>query len=54
LSPMAKAAREAMGRKKLKALADRGYYSATEIKACDDAGIAALVNRAGFGGGSNS
>ncbi len=43
LSPMAKAAREAMGKKKLKALADRGYYSATEIKACDDAGIAALV-----------
>ncbi len=43
LSPMAKAAREAMGKKKLKALADRGYFNATEIKACDDAGIAALV-----------
>jgi len=43
LSPMAKAARDAMGKKKLKALADRGYFNATEIKACDDAGIAALV-----------
>ncbi len=43
LSPMAKAARDAMGKKKLKALADRGYFSAPEIKACDDMGIAALV-----------
>jgi hypothetical protein len=42
LSPMAKAARDAMG-KKIKALADRGYFSAPEIKACDDAGITALV-----------
>ncbi|WP_232624503.1 transposase [Paraburkholderia ginsengisoli] len=40
---MAKAARDAMGKKKIKALADRGYFSAPEIKACDDAGIAALV-----------
>lgn len=43
LSPMAKAARDAMGKKKIKALADRRYFSAPEIKACDDAGIAALV-----------
>jgi transposase len=43
LSPMAKAARDAMGKKKIKALADRGYFSAPEIKACDDAGIAAMV-----------
>ncbi|MGF6446104.1 IS1182 family transposase [Paraburkholderia youngii] len=43
LSPMAKAARDAMGKKKIKALADRGYFSAPEIKACADAGIAALV-----------
>ena len=43
LSPMAKAARDAMGKKTIKALADRGYFSAPEIKACDDAGIAALV-----------
>jgi transposase len=43
LSPMAKAARDAMGKKKIKALADRGYFSAPEIKACDDVGIAALV-----------
>ncbi|SIT50705.1 transposase (fragment) [Paraburkholderia piptadeniae] len=32
-----------MGKKKIKALADRGYFSAPEIKACADAGIAALV-----------
>ncbi|CAE6826399.1 hypothetical protein R20943_06419 [Paraburkholderia aspalathi] len=43
LSPMAKAAHDAMGKKKIKALADRGYFSAPEIKACDDAGITALV-----------
>ncbi|PLZ01169.1 IS5/IS1182 family transposase [Burkholderia sp. WAC0059] len=43
LSPMAKAARDAMGTKKLRALADRGYFSAPEIKTCDDAGIEAMV-----------
>jgi transposase len=43
LSPIAKAARDAMGKKKIKALADRGYFSAPEIKACDDAGITPLV-----------
>jgi len=43
LAPMAAAAREAMGKKKLQAVADRGYYSAPHIKACDDAGIAAVL-----------
>ncbi len=43
LRPIAKAARDAMGKKKIKALADRGYFSAPEIKACDDAGITPLV-----------
>jgi len=46
LSPMAKAARDAMGKRKIKALVDRGYFSAPEIKACDDAGIAAMVPKA--------
>jgi hypothetical protein len=32
-----------MGKKKLNAVADRGYYSAPQIKACDDAGIAAIL-----------
>ncbi|SDB91111.1 hypothetical protein [Paraburkholderia lycopersici] len=32
-----------MGKGKIKALAHRGYLSAQEIKACDDAGIAAMV-----------
>jgi len=43
LAPMAAAAREAMGKKRLQAVADRGYYSAPQIKACDDAGIAAIL-----------
>lgn len=32
-----------MARKKLKAIADRGYYSGTQIKACDDADIAVIL-----------
>jgi transposase len=43
LSPMALAARAAMGKTKLQVHADRGYYSGRELKACDDAGIAAYV-----------
>lgn len=43
LSPMAQAAREAMGKITLKAVADRGYYNAPQIKACHDAGIATIL-----------
>jgi len=43
LSKMALAAREAMGKKKLQAYADRGYFNGPEIKACDEAGIKAFV-----------
>ena len=43
LSPMALAAREAMDKPKLKVVADRGYYNSPELKACEDAGIAAYV-----------
>jgi len=43
LSAIALAAREAMGKRRLKAIADRGYYSSAELKACEDAGVAALV-----------
>ncbi|MGC4396592.1 IS1182 family transposase [Hydrogenophaga crocea] len=43
LAPMAKAAREAMDRKRLRAIADRGYYSAPQIKACVEAGVAAIL-----------
>jgi len=43
LSAMALAARDAMGKVRLQAHADRGYYNSTELKACDDAGIAAYV-----------
>lgn len=43
LSPMAQAAREAMGKTRLKAIADRGYFSGPQIKACADTGIAAIL-----------
>lgn len=43
LSRLALAAREAMGKKRLRAYADRGYFSAPQIKACIEAGIQAHV-----------
>ena len=43
LSPMAQAARDAMGKTTLKAVADRGYYNAPQIKACHDGGIATIL-----------
>jgi hypothetical protein len=43
LKRMSEAAREALGMGELTALADRGYYSGEEIKACHDAGIVPLV-----------
>ena len=43
LSKMAIAAREAMGKQRLQAIADRGYFSGPEILACDEAGITPLV-----------
>jgi hypothetical protein len=43
LKKMAEAAREALGTSELTAIADRGYYSGEEIKACDDAGIVPMV-----------
>jgi len=39
LSPMAQAAKAALGIEKLDAVADRGYFSGEEILACDNAGI---------------
>lgn len=43
LSPIALAARDAMGKRRLKAIADRDYYSGPALKACEYAGVAALV-----------
>jgi transposase len=43
LTKMAIAAREAMDKPRLQALADRGYFSGPEIKACAEAGIVPLV-----------
>jgi hypothetical protein len=43
LSRMALAAREAMGKSGLKVLADRGYFSGPDIRACELAGIKAYV-----------
>jgi hypothetical protein len=39
LATMAGKAREAIGRNKLTAVADRGYYKGEEILACEEAGI---------------
>jgi transposase len=43
LHAMAKAAKEALDAKTLLVLADEGYYSSTELKACEDDGITAYV-----------
>jgi transposase len=43
LKRMSEAAREALEATELRALADRGYYSGEEIKACHDAGIVPIV-----------
>ena len=43
LSKMALSAKNAMGKPKLKVLADRGYFSGPDISACELAGITAYV-----------
>ena len=45
LSPMAIAAKQAMGVDELDAVADRGYFKGEEVLACDEAGIDAYVPR---------
>jgi hypothetical protein len=43
LTKMAIAARDAMDKRRLQVLADRGYFSGLEIKACTESGITPLV-----------
>ena len=43
LHAVAKAAKDALDTKTLQALADEGYYSSLELKACEDDGITAYV-----------
>ena len=43
LAPMAQQAGQAIGNKRLTALADRGYFSGEQIRKCEQRGIAALV-----------
>lgn len=43
LANMADQARAAMGKTKLQAIADRGYFSGPQIKTCEDGGITAYV-----------
>lgn len=43
LHAMAKAAKEALDAEALQVLADEGYYSSAELKACEDDGITAYV-----------
>lgn len=45
LSPMAIAAKSALGRDELHAIADKGYFSGPEILACHEAGITTTVPR---------
>jgi transposase len=45
LSPMATAAKEALVRNDLHAVADKGYFSGTEILACHEVGITTTVPR---------
>ena len=45
LSPMAVAAKEALRRDELHAIADKGYFSGPEILACHEAGIITTVQR---------
>uniref|UniRef100_UPI002626E08A transposase n=1 Tax=uncultured Jannaschia sp. TaxID=293347 RepID=UPI002626E08A len=45
LSPMARAAKTALKREGLHAIADKGYFSSAEILACDQAGVTATVPR---------
>ena len=45
LAPMAKAAKEALGRDDLHAIADKGYFSSAEILVADQAGITTTVPR---------
>jgi transposase len=43
LSPMAKEAKAVLGTKKLKVVADKGYYNGEEIRNCEQSGIVAYV-----------
>src|SRR3712207_1293900 len=43
LSPMAKAAQEAVAAEQIEVVADRGYFSGQEVLACGEAGISAHV-----------
>ena len=43
LTKMGTAAKAAMGKQRLQALADRGYFSGPEIKACTEANITPMV-----------
>lgn len=45
LSPMARAAKTALKREDLHAIADKGYFSSAEILACHEDGVTATVPR---------
>jgi hypothetical protein len=54
LTKMAIAARDAIDKRRLQALADRGYFSGPEIKACTEAGITPRTNGIRFLCGTKS
>src|SRR5438874_1693534 len=49
LANMGRQAKEVLRVDKLEAVADRGYYNSTEIKACDDACIAVTLPKPKIG-----
>lgn len=53
LSPMAIAAKKALGRDDLHAIADKGYFSGPEILACHQAGITSTVPRPATSGNAS-
>ena len=50
LARIAKAAKETLGVSELEVAADRGYYSGSEIRECEDAGIRAYIEKPAIGG----
>jgi len=48
LSPMAEKAKEALGVEEIEALADKGYYQAEDLKACEAGHITAYVSKQVF------
>jgi transposase len=49
LAKVAQAAKESLGVKELEVVADQGYYSGTEVRECEEAGIKAYIEKPAVG-----